>query len=164
MWFLLCRFPVPKLLPPVPPAYGDAAWETPLPGTPSPQHSRPRPDTAGALLCGLPPIRKGCVAHPLQRVCFQDLQQENIKAATKLSVFIVFFCLFPEASDSMSLSRCPNPLDPASEQAVILDPRPPPPHAQTRRFTISTFQFLPEGQLKVPNEEVKTFMRPMMNK
>lgn len=52
----------------------------------------------------------------------------------------------------MSHCRCPNPLDPAPEQAVILDPQLP---AQTRRFTISTFQFLPEGQLRVPNEEVK---------
>lgn len=47
-------------------------------------------------------------------------------------------------------------MDPAPEQAVILDPQPPGPQAQTRRFTISTFQFLPEGQLKFPNEEVKT--------
>lgn len=56
----------------------------------------------------------------------------------------------------MSHCRCPNPLDPAQEQAVILDPQPSTLQAQTRRFTISTFQFLPEGQLKDPNEEVKT--------
>lgn len=56
----------------------------------------------------------------------------------------------------MSHCRCPNPLDPAQEQAVILDPQSSTVQAQTRRFTISTFQFLPEGQLKDPNEEVKT--------
>lgn len=57
----------------------------------------------------------------------------------------------------MLLCRCPNPLDPAPQQAVLLDPRPPSPQGQTRRFTISTFQFLPDGQLQDPDEEVRTF-------
>ncbi len=56
---------------------------------------------------------------------------------------------------SSSLSRCPNPLDPASQQAVLFNPQPPAPQAQTRRFTISTFQFLPDGEFKDPDEEVR---------
>lgn len=55
----------------------------------------------------------------------------------------------------VSLPRCPNLLDPAPQQAVLSDPQPPSPAAQTRRFTISTFQFLPDGEFKDTNEEVR---------
>lgn len=55
----------------------------------------------------------------------------------------------------MLLSRCPNPLDPAPQQAVLSDPPPPFPQGHTRRFTISTFQFLPDGEFKDPDEEVR---------
>lgn len=52
-----------------------------------------------------------------------------------------------------SVSRCPNPLDPPPHQVVLS----PVPSRQTRRFTISTFQFLDDGVLKDTNEEVSRF-------
>lgn len=55
----------------------------------------------------------------------------------------------------MSLPRCPNPLDPAPQQTVLFSPQLPSPQGHTRRFTISTFQFLPDGELKDPIEEVR---------
>ena len=55
----------------------------------------------------------------------------------------------------MLIPRCPNPLDPAPHQVVLSAPRPPSPRGQTRRFTISTFQFLHDGEFKDPNEEVR---------
>ncbi|XP_077462403.1 uncharacterized protein LOC144078078 isoform X1 [Stigmatopora argus] len=48
---------------------------------------------------------------------------------------------------------CPNPLDPTS-QIVPPDLRSPSPHAQIRRFTMSTFQFLPKGEIKDLEEEI----------
>ncbi|XP_061686867.1 uncharacterized protein LOC133506600 isoform X2 [Syngnathoides biaculeatus] len=48
---------------------------------------------------------------------------------------------------------CPNPLDPSS-QVVPSDAQLSSPPGQTRRFTMSTFQFLPEGEIKDPNEEI----------
>lgn len=56
---------------------------------------------------------------------------------------------------SCHLSRCPNPLDPAPPETVLSDPTPPSPQSQTRRFTISTFQFLPDGEFQDMDEEVR---------
>lgn len=55
----------------------------------------------------------------------------------------------------MFLIRCPNPLDPALPQTLPSDPPPSNPKSQTRRFTITTFQFLPDGEFKDPEEEVR---------
>ncbi|TKS68059.1 Zona pellucida sperm-binding protein 4 [Collichthys lucidus] len=74
-------------------------------------------------------------------------------------VLLVHYCVaYPRSGKAVWLllyNGCPNPLDPAPQQAVLLDPQPPSPQAQTRRFTISTFQFLPDGEFKDPEEEVK---------
>lgn len=64
-------------------------------------------------------------------------------------------------TNSMLLLRCPNPLDPAQHQAVLFDPQPPTPRGHTRRFTISTFQFLPDGQFTDPDEEVRISRVPL---
>lgn len=56
----------------------------------------------------------------------------------------------------MFLLRCPNPLDPALQQSVVLQPRPPSPEGHTRRFTIRTFQFLQGDELRNLEEEVRT--------
>ncbi|XP_045904326.1 uncharacterized protein LOC123970359 [Micropterus dolomieu] len=73
-------------------------------------------------------------------------------------VLLVHFCVaYPRSGKAVWLllyNGCPNPLDPAPEQAVLLNPRPPSPQAQTRRFTISTFQFLPDGDFKDLDEEI----------
>ncbi|XP_035515425.1 zona pellucida sperm-binding protein 4 [Morone saxatilis] len=73
-------------------------------------------------------------------------------------VLLVHFCVaYPRSGKAVWLllyNGCPNPLDPALQQAVLFDPRPPSPQAQTRRFTISTFQFLPDGEFKDPDEEI----------
>lgn len=67
----------------------------------------------------------------------------------------ILYCFLTWLVPLMSLPRCPNPLDPAPQQTVLFDPRPPSPQGQTRRFTISTFQFLPDGELKNSDEEVR---------
>ncbi|XP_060921325.1 zona pellucida sperm-binding protein 4 [Labrus mixtus] len=73
-------------------------------------------------------------------------------------VLLVHFCVaYPRSGKAVWLllyNGCPNPLDPALQQAVLLHPPPPPPQAQTRRFTITTFQFLPDGEFKDPDEEI----------
>ncbi|XP_068178402.1 uncharacterized protein [Antennarius striatus] len=73
-------------------------------------------------------------------------------------VLLVHFCVaYPRSGTAVWLllyNGCPNPLDPALQQAVISDPQPPPPQSQTRRFTIRTFQFLPDGDFKDPEEEI----------
>lgn len=53
--------------------------------------------------------------------------------------------------------RCPNPLDPGLQQSVLLEPRPPTPQGHIRRFTINTFQFLQDAELRNQEEEVRTF-------
>lgn len=53
------------------------------------------------------------------------------------------------------LPRCPNPLDPALQQSVLLEPQPPSPQGHTRRFKISTFQFLEDNGLGEQKEEVR---------
>ncbi|XP_044045979.1 uncharacterized protein LOC122873393 [Siniperca chuatsi] len=73
-------------------------------------------------------------------------------------VLLVHFCVaYPRSGKAvwpLLYNGCPNPLDPAPQQSVLLDPQPPSPQAQTRRFTISTFQFLPDGEFKDPDEEI----------
>ncbi|XP_062244544.1 uncharacterized protein LOC133954223 [Platichthys flesus] len=73
-------------------------------------------------------------------------------------VLLVHFCVaYPRSGTSVWVllyNGCPNPLDPAPHQAVLSAPQPPSPRGQTRRFTISTFQFLPDGEFKDPNEEI----------
>ncbi|XP_028261751.1 zona pellucida sperm-binding protein 1-like [Parambassis ranga] len=73
-------------------------------------------------------------------------------------VLLVHFCVaYPRSGNAVWVllyNGCPNPLDPALVQAVGFNPPPPPPENQTRRFTISTFQFLPDGEFKDPNEEI----------
>ncbi|XP_036969297.1 uncharacterized protein LOC119027879 isoform X2 [Acanthopagrus latus] len=73
-------------------------------------------------------------------------------------VLLVHYCVaYPRSGKAVWLllyNGCPNPYDPAPQQAVVLNPQPPTPRAQTRRFTISTFQFLPDGEFKDPTEEI----------
>ncbi|CAK6953515.1 uncharacterized protein LOC121909971 isoform X1 [Scomber scombrus] len=73
-------------------------------------------------------------------------------------VLLVHYCVaYPRSGKAVWVllyNGCPNPLDPAPQQAVLSDPQPPSPQAQTRRFTISTFQFLPDGELKDTDEEI----------
>ncbi|XP_061627425.1 uncharacterized protein LOC133477089 isoform X2 [Phyllopteryx taeniolatus] len=70
---------------------------------------------------------------------------------------LVHYCVAYSRSGSsvwvLLYNGCPNPLDPTS-RVVLSDPQLPSPHAQTRRFTMSTFQFLPEGEIKDPDEEI----------
>ncbi|KAM7419116.1 hypothetical protein PAMA_016301 [Pampus argenteus] len=73
-------------------------------------------------------------------------------------VLLVHYCVaYPRSGKSVWVllyNGCPNPLDPAPQQAVVSHPQPPFPHAQTRRFTINTFQFLPDGEFKDLDEEI----------
>nr|XP_020503346.1 uncharacterized protein LOC109994381 [Labrus bergylta] len=73
-------------------------------------------------------------------------------------VLLVHFCVaYPRSGKAVWLllyNGCPNPLDPALQKAVLVDPLPPPLQAQTRRFTITTFQFLPDAEFKDPDEEI----------
>ncbi|KAM7394154.1 hypothetical protein PAMP_020973 [Pampus punctatissimus] len=73
-------------------------------------------------------------------------------------VLLVHYCVaYPRSGKAVWVllyNGCPNPLDPAPQQAVVSDPQPPFPHAQTRRFTINTFQFLPDGEFKDLDEEI----------
>ncbi|XP_031727888.1 uncharacterized protein LOC116396968 [Anarrhichthys ocellatus] len=72
-------------------------------------------------------------------------------------VLLVHFCVaYPLSGKAVWLllyNGCPNPYDPALQQSVVSDPQPPTPQAQTRRFTISTFQFLPDGEFRDLSEE-----------
>ncbi|XP_068447905.1 uncharacterized protein [Clinocottus analis] len=65
-------------------------------------------------------------------------------------VLLVHFCVaYPASGKAVWLllyNGCSNPMVPALQQAVLSGPRPYTPQAQTRRFTISTFQFLPGGE------------------
>ncbi|XP_037109281.1 zona pellucida sperm-binding protein 4 [Syngnathus acus] len=70
---------------------------------------------------------------------------------------LVHYCVAYSRSGSsvwvLLYNGCPNPLDPTS-QVVLSAPQSPSPHAQTRRFTMSTFQFLPDGEIKDLDEEI----------
>ncbi|KAJ0050612.1 hypothetical protein NL108_005017, partial [Boleophthalmus pectinirostris] len=71
-------------------------------------------------------------------------------------VLLVHYCVaYPRSGKAIWVllyNGCPNPLDPDPNQIVLSDPKVPA-RAQTRRFTISTFQFLPDGEFKDSNEE-----------
>ncbi|XP_071329433.1 uncharacterized protein [Trachinotus anak] len=97
---------------------------------------------------------------PLQMLLGKPLYLEVrlLNAPDPSLVLLVHFCVaYPRSGKSVWVllyNGCPNPLDPAPQQAVLSDPRPPSPQGQTRRFTISTFQFLPDGEFKDPDEEI----------
>ncbi|XP_042340312.1 uncharacterized protein LOC121941554 [Plectropomus leopardus] len=97
---------------------------------------------------------------PLQMLLGKPLYLEVrlLNAPDPSLVLLVHYCVaYPRSGKAVWLllyNGCPNPLDPALEKAVLSDPRPPSPQAQTRRFTISTFQFLPDGELKDQDEEI----------
>ncbi|XP_019939264.2 uncharacterized protein [Paralichthys olivaceus] len=97
---------------------------------------------------------------PLQMLLGKPLYLEVrlLNAPDPGVVLLVHFCVaYPRSGKSVWVllyNGCPNPLDPAPHQAVLSAPRPPSPRGQTRRFTISTFQFLPDGEFKDPNEEI----------
>ncbi|KAM4595838.1 zona pellucida sperm-binding protein 1-like [Fundulus diaphanus] len=73
-------------------------------------------------------------------------------------VLLVHFCVaYPRSGKAawvLLYNGCPNPLDPAPPKTVLSDPTPPPPQSQTRRFTIHTFQFLPDGEFQDTDEEI----------
>uniref|UniRef100_A0A3Q1EIR9 Zmp:0000001145 n=1 Tax=Acanthochromis polyacanthus TaxID=80966 RepID=A0A3Q1EIR9_9TELE len=71
-------------------------------------------------------------------------------------VLLVHYCVaYPRSGKAVwvLLYNCPNPYDPAQLQAVSSQ-HPTSPQSQTRRFTIRTFQFLPDGEFKDPDEEI----------
>uniref|UniRef100_A0A3B3ZWE6 ZP domain-containing protein n=1 Tax=Periophthalmus magnuspinnatus TaxID=409849 RepID=A0A3B3ZWE6_9GOBI len=75
-------------------------------------------------------------------------------------VLLVHYCVaYPRSGKAVwvLLYNCPNPLDPDPNQFVVSNPQVPA-RSQTRRFTISTFQFLPDGEFKDSNEEQIYFM------
>ncbi|XP_029910603.1 uncharacterized protein LOC115361323 [Myripristis murdjan] len=73
-------------------------------------------------------------------------------------VLLVHYCVaYPRSGHAVWVllyNGCPNPLDPASQQTVLAPPPPPTPRSQTRRFTITTFQFLPDGKYPDADEEI----------
>ncbi|CAJ1053473.1 uncharacterized protein LOC117815806 [Xyrichtys novacula] len=97
---------------------------------------------------------------PLQMLLGKPLYLEVrlLNAPDPNLVLLVHYCVaYPRSGKAVWLllyNGCPNPLDPAPQQAVLFDPPPPSPQAQTRRFTISTFQFLPDGEFKDADEEI----------
>ncbi|GLD66377.1 uncharacterized protein AKAME5_001777300 [Lates japonicus] len=97
---------------------------------------------------------------PLQMLLGKPLYLEVrlLNAPDPSLVLLVHFCVaYPRSGKSVWVllyNGCPNPLDPAPQQAVLSDPPPPFPQGHTRRFTISTFQFLPDGEFKDPDEEI----------
>ncbi|XP_038148775.1 uncharacterized protein LOC119788490 [Cyprinodon tularosa] len=73
-------------------------------------------------------------------------------------VLLVHFCVaYPRSGKAVWVllyNGCPNPLDPAPPKTVLSEPTPPSPQSQTRRFTIRTFQFLPDGDFQDTDEEI----------
>lgn len=165
------RRPVQQLLPPVPPAPADAAGETPLPGSAAAEPCRSRAGAARALLRGLPPLWDGCVGAALQRVsgttspvavhrnrlCLRGNSDLRFTVFNLHNLWFTYCFVVGDSEpsflvmDEFLIPRCPNPLDPAPQQDVVSAPL-----SQTRRFTVSTFQFLPDGEFKDPDEEVRT--------
>ncbi|XP_068583791.1 zona pellucida sperm-binding protein 4 [Cebidichthys violaceus] len=96
---------------------------------------------------------------PLQMLLGKPLYLEVrlLNAPDPSLVLLVHFCVaYPLSGKAVWLllyNGCPNPYDPTLQQSLVSDPQPPTPQAQTRRFTISTFQFLPDGEFRDPNEE-----------
>ncbi|XP_072319728.1 zona pellucida sperm-binding protein 4-like, partial [Eucyclogobius newberryi] len=72
-------------------------------------------------------------------------------------VLLVHYCVaYPRSGKAIWVllyNGCPNPLDPEPNQVILSDPQVPA-RTQTRHFTISTFQFLPDGEFKDSNEEI----------
>ncbi|CAL8273489.1 unnamed protein product [Gadus morhua 'NCC'] len=68
-------------------------------------------------------------------------------------VLLVHYCVaYPRSGATMWVllyKECPNPLDPAPHNVVL-----PSPESQTRRFTITTFQFLQKGKTYDLDQEV----------
>nr|XP_020452828.1 uncharacterized protein LOC109958484 [Monopterus albus] len=97
---------------------------------------------------------------PLQMLLGKPLYLEVrlLNAPDPSLVLLVHFCVaYPRSGNAVWVllyNGCPNPLDPALKQAVLPDPQPPSSPGQTRRFTISTFQFLPDGDFKDLDEEI----------
>ncbi|KAI9545665.1 hypothetical protein NQZ68_034435 [Dissostichus eleginoides] len=97
---------------------------------------------------------------PLQMLLGKPLYLEVrlLNAPDPSLVLLVNFCVaYPRSGKAVWMllyNGCPNPLDPALQQAVLSDPRPPSPQAQTHHFTISTFQFLSDGDFKDLDEEI----------
>ncbi|XP_026158997.1 zona pellucida sperm-binding protein 4 [Mastacembelus armatus] len=97
---------------------------------------------------------------PLQMLLGKPLYLEVrlVNAPDPSLVLLVHFCVaYPRSGQAVWVllyNGCPNPLDPAMHQAVLSDP--PSPQRQTRRFTISTFQFLTDGEVRDVEEEVGT--------
>ncbi|KAM9769410.1 uncharacterized protein ACNS7B_024018 [Menidia menidia] len=73
-------------------------------------------------------------------------------------VLLVHFCVaYPRSGKAVWVllyNGCPNPLDPEPSKAVLSYPKAPAPQSQTRRFTVSTFQFLPDGEFQDTDEEI----------
>ncbi|XP_056266397.1 zona pellucida sperm-binding protein 1 [Pseudoliparis swirei] len=96
---------------------------------------------------------------PLQMLLGKPLYLEVrlLNVSDPTLVLLVHFCVaYPLSGKAVWLllyNGCPNPLDPALQQALLAGPQPPTPHAQTRRFTISTFQFLPDDEFRNLDEE-----------
>ncbi|KAM3624417.1 uncharacterized protein V6R79_023129 [Siganus canaliculatus] len=86
------------------------------------------------------------------------LEVRLLNAPDPALVLLVHYCVaYPRSGKAIWLllyNGCPNPLDPAPQKTLVVDPQSPSPPAQTRRFTISTFQFLPDGEFKDMTEEV----------
>ncbi|XP_041840229.1 uncharacterized protein LOC121639097 [Melanotaenia boesemani] len=73
-------------------------------------------------------------------------------------VLLVHFCVaYPRSGKAVWVllyNGCPNPLDPAPPKTVLSHSEPSSPQSQTRRFTISTFQFLPDDEFQDMDEEI----------
>nr|XP_061833342.1 uncharacterized protein LOC133617413 [Nerophis lumbriciformis]XP_061833343.1 uncharacterized protein LOC133617413 [Nerophis lumbriciformis] len=97
---------------------------------------------------------------PLQMLLGKPLFLEvrMLNAPDSSLVLLVHYCVaYPRSGDAVWVllyNGCPNPLDPASQQVVLSHPPPPSPQGQTRRFTMSTFQFLPDDNINDPDEEI----------
>ncbi|KAK2816943.1 hypothetical protein Q5P01_025134 [Channa striata] len=95
---------------------------------------------------------------PLQMLLGKPLYLEVrlLNAPDPSLVLLVHYCVaYPRSATAVWVllyNGCPNPLDPALQLAVL--PHTSSPRGQTRRFTISTFQFLPDGEFMDPDEEI----------
>uniref|UniRef100_A0A672F2U0 Uncharacterized protein n=2 Tax=Salarias fasciatus TaxID=181472 RepID=A0A672F2U0_SALFA len=97
---------------------------------------------------------------PLQMLLGKPLHLEVrlLNSPDPSLVLLVHFCVaYPRSGKAVWVllyNGCPNPLDPSAQQTVLSDVQPSYPQSQVRRFTISTFQFLPDGEFKDSNEEI----------
>nr|XP_057902156.1 uncharacterized protein LOC131100911 isoform X2 [Doryrhamphus excisus] len=97
---------------------------------------------------------------PLQMLLGKPLYLEvrMLNAPDPSLVLLVHYCVaYPRSGKAVWVllyNGCPNPLDPATQHVVLSHPQPPSPQGQTRRFTMSTFQFLPDDEIKDPDEEI----------